>query len=71
MPASNPSPRSRYALSLWFLGIGLLGLIQFFGKAHREGGPTAVAWIWLAGSLLLLVLALLLAWREHRRGPNA
>ena len=60
---------SRYALSLWFLGIAALGLVQFFGKAHRGGHgfqPDAIAWIWLAGSLLLMVLAMLLAWRERR-----
>lgn len=63
-------PSSRYALSFWFLGIGVLGLVQFFGKAYRGGHgfqPGAIAWIWLGGSLLLLALALLLALRECRR----
>ncbi len=27
----------RYALSLWFLSIAALGLVQFFGKAYRGG----------------------------------
>lgn len=62
-------PVSRYALSLWFLAIGALGLVQFFGKAYRGGHgfqPDAIAWTWLGGSLLLLALAALLAWRERR-----
>ncbi len=72
MPPPNPSPTSRYALSLWFLGIAVLGLVQFFGKAHRDGGfqPTAIAWTWLIGSLLLLALAIALAWRERRHGKR-
>ena len=63
-------PASRYALSFWFLGIAVLGLVQFFGKAYRGGDgfqPDAFAWIWLAGSLVLMVVAWLLAWRERRR----
>ncbi len=62
----------RYALSLWFLSIAALGLVQFFGKAYRGGHgfqPGAVAWIWLGGSLFLLALALLLALRERQRRP--
>lgn len=59
---------SRYALSLWFLGIGVLGLVQFFGKAYRGGHgfqPGAIAWTWFAGSALLIVLAIVLALRER------
>lgn len=70
MPASGSSLISRYALSLWFVGIATLGLVQFFGKAYRGGNgfqPGAIAWLWLAGSLLLIVLAVFLAWRERRR----
>lgn len=66
MTSPNP-PRPSYALSLWFLGIGVLGLVQFFGKAYRnEFQLTSIAWLWLIGSLLLIVLACLLAWRERR-----
>lgn len=64
------SAASRYALSLWFLVIAVLGLVQFFGKAYRGGHgfqPGGVAWVWLGGSLLLFVFALLLALRERRR----
>lgn len=72
MSSTNSSLKSRYALSLWFLGIAVLGLIQFFGKAHRDGGfqPTAIAWTWLIGSLLLLALAIVLAWRERRHSKR-
>lgn len=63
-----PQPKPSYALSLWFLGIAALGLIQFFGKAYRNGYElNAIAWAWLIGSMALLALSLALAWREHRR----
>lgn len=67
MPSPD-QPRPSYALSLWFLGVGALGLVQCFGKAYRNGFQlTAIAWLWLIGSLLLIVLAAALAWRERRR----
>jgi len=69
MPSANPKPS--YALSLWFLGIALLGLVQGFGKAHRNGYElNAIAWAWLIGSLALLALSLVLAWCEYRRGKS-
>ena len=65
---SDSQTRTSYALSLWFLGIGVLGLVQFFGKAYRNDFElTAIAWIWLIGSLVLLAIAGLLAWRERRK----
>ena len=74
MPTSGSSLISRHALSLWFFGIAALGLLQFFGKAYRGGHgfqPSAIAWLWLAGSLLLIVLAILLAWRERRSARSS
>ena len=63
-----PPQRPSYALSLWFLGIAVLGLVQFYGKAYRNDFQlNAVAWIWLIGSLSLLAIAGLLAWRERRK----
>ncbi len=60
--------RPSYALSLWFLGIAVLGLAQFYGKAYRNGFQlNAIAWAWLIGSLALLAIAGLLAWRERRK----
>ena len=60
--------RPSYALSLWFLGIAMLGLIQCYGKAYRNDFQlNAIAWIWLIGSLALLALAAALAWRERRK----
>lgn len=62
---------SRHALGLWFLGIAVLGLVQFLAMIGRGAGgvqPDAVAWTWLSGSLLAALVALLLAWRERNRG---
>ncbi|TKR30990.1 hypothetical protein FCE95_12940 [Luteimonas gilva] len=60
--------RPSYALSLWFLGIAVLGLAQFYGKAYRNDFQlNAIAWIWLIGSFVLLALSLFLAWRERRK----
>lgn len=60
--------RPSYALSLWFLGIAVLGLVQCYGKAYRNGFQlNAIAWFWLIGSLALLVLAAALAWCERRK----
>ncbi|HJR74268.1 MAG TPA: hypothetical protein VJ806_11590 [Luteimonas sp.] len=68
MTSPGPLSRPSYALSLWFLGVGVLGLVQFFGKAYRnEFQLTAIAWLWLIGSLLLIALACALAWRERGR----
>lgn len=65
---SDPHQKPSYALSLWFLGIAALGLVQFFGKAYRNGFQlNAIAWVWLIGSLALLALAITLAWRERRK----
>ncbi len=60
--------RPSYALSLWFLGVAVLGLVQFYGKAYRNDFQlNAFAWIWLIGSLLVLAIAGLLAWHERNK----
>src|SRR5690606_41037208 len=48
-------PLRRYALGLWFCAIAALGLLQFRMRAFegRVFDPTAVAWVWLAGSCVL------------------
>lgn len=61
---------SRYALSLWFLAIAALGVLQFFAKAYRDGNgfrPDAIAWIWLIGALLVALAAIVSALRASRR----
>lgn len=61
---------SRYALSLWFLAIAALGVLQFFAKAYRGGqgfSPDGIAWIWLAGALLVAAAAVVTALRERMR----
>lgn len=61
---------SRYALSLWFLAIAALGVLQFFAKAHRGGQgfrPDAIAWPWLVGAVLVAAVAIVFALRERRR----
>lgn len=61
---------SRHALSLWFLVIAALGVLQFFAKAYRGGqgfDPDGIAWTWLAGALLVAAAAIVSALRERRR----
>jgi len=61
---------ARHALSLWFLAIAALGVLQFFAKAYRGGQgfrPDAIAWTWLAGALLVAAIAVVFALRERRR----
>ncbi|MBB1088070.1 hypothetical protein H4F99_06160 [Lysobacter sp. SG-8] len=52
-----------HALSLWFGGLGVLGIARF--AIHAMSSPPAVqGWAWLAGGLLCLAAA----WRARPRG---
>lgn len=59
----------RAALGLWFGAIAALGLLQFFMRAFDEGrfAPTEVAWLWLAGSVVLACIATGLLVRSLRK----
>jgi prolipoprotein diacylglyceryltransferase len=73
-PQAHSHPRlRRYALGLWFLGLGALGLLRFFAGAVRHPDFTTdpVAWLWLIGSLAIAVVgivAIVRARQHHRRG---
>jgi len=71
MPESKPGLIRRCALGLWFCGIALLGLLQFFGKALRGDGfhPGTIAWIWLTGSVVFATLGIAAIFRELRDRP--
>ena len=59
----------RAALGLWFGAIATLGLLQFYMRAFDDGRfvPTQVAWLWLAGSVLLTGIAVVLLIRSLRK----
>ena len=59
----------RNALGLWFCGIAAIGYSRFFGKAFADGGfqPTLVAWLWLAGSVVLSICGIASIVRGMRR----
>jgi len=56
----SPSPTllQRCALGLWFLGLGVLGLLRWWMRyardAHAESDPVMRIWLW--GSVALVVL---------------
>ena len=71
-PMSDREPESllrRAALGLWFCAIAALGLLQFYGRAFQDGAfsPGTTAWLWLAGSLVLVVVGIALIVRAARR----
>lgn len=72
MPESGPSLIRRCLLGLWFCGIAVLGVLQFFGKAFRGDGfhPGTIAWIWLAGSVVFAALGIAAIFHELRDRPR-
>ena len=60
----------RAALGVWFCVIATLGLLQFYAHAtHGQAfDPGLVAWLWLAGSLVLATLGIVIIVREVVRG---
>lgn len=59
---------ARSKLALWFAGLALLGYLRFWMKVVREQHALdAVAWMWLAGSVLMTLVAVVLFMRELRR----
>lgn len=74
-PAPKPGTRrlARYGLGLWFCGVGALGLLQFYLRAFDDGvfQPGAIAWLWLAGAVVVVVIgvAAIVHAARHRPGP--
>lgn len=60
---------SRHALSLWFLGIAVLGAIECRRIAFPEGVfvRNATGWLWLAGTLACAAIGMVLFVVEQRR----
>lgn len=70
MPDRKPeSLLRRAALGFWFCAIAALGLLQFYGRAFHAAtfSPDTPAWIWLGGSLVLMIFGLGLIVRAARR----
>ncbi|MEN1956357.1 hypothetical protein [Luteimonas changyuni] len=71
-----PSPRRRLdPLGLWLCGLAILGLARTWMYLVRDGGAAdAVGWIWLAGSLLMAGIGIVLLARglpgAARRRPD-
>ena len=70
----NPMPTlfQRCVLGLWFLGLGLLGLLRWWMRYARDAQVfhDAVMHAWLWGSLALAAfgsIAILRAFAAHRR----
>lgn len=73
MPASRSkaAPFARYALGLWFLGIAALGFVRFFMKAFADDSfqATIDAWLWLAGSVVMVIAGVFAIALEARKSP--
>jgi hypothetical protein len=57
-PRSN-SLLQRCAMGLWLAAVAALGLLQFGMRAFDDGvfAPGPVAWLWLAGSVVVAAIA--------------
>lgn len=62
---------ARAALGLWLCGVGALGLLQFWLRAFDGGAfePGLIAWLWLAGAVVVLAIGAALVVRAARRPP--
>lgn len=73
MPPDSPRrpPVRRFALGLWFLGLGVVGLLRYGMKAARDAAITSdpVAWLWLIGSVVVCVIGIIdiARVRKHRQ----
>ncbi len=67
--ASPPSLLARAAVGLWFLGLGVLGLVRGAMRAYRHGPFAAdtVTLLWLIGSALLVAVGAIAVVRAARR----
>ncbi len=70
MPEHKPeSLLRRAAIGIWFCAIAVIGLLQFYGRAYRGPAfaPDTAAWLWLGGSIVLVVLGVWIIVRAARR----
>jgi hypothetical protein len=73
---SSDSPRRpalrRFALGLWFLGLGVLGLLRYGMKAARDADIASdpVAWLWLTGSVVVCVIGIIDIARVHKHSRD-
>ena len=65
-------PLRRFALGLWFLGLGVLGLLRYGMKAARDADIASdpVAWLWLAGSVVVCVIGIIDIARVHKHSRD-
>ena len=70
-PPRRPALR-RFALGLWFLGLGVLGLLRYGMKAARDADLASdpVAWLWLAGSVVVCVIGIIDIARVHKHSRD-
>jgi len=61
-------------LGLWFLGLGVLGLLRYGMKAARDADIASdpVAWPWLIGSVAVCVIGIIdiARVRKHRQNTS-
>jgi len=59
----------RCALGLWLCVVAALGMLQFGMRAFDGGvfAPTAIAWLWLGGSVVVATVAVAVLVRTLRR----
>ena len=69
MSAPEPGFLARAAIGLWLCCIGALGFLQFWLRALRGGNPQVetIAWLWLAGAMLVTSIGIVLVVRARRR----
>ena len=77
----SPSPTllQRCALGLWFLGLGVLGLLRWWMRysrdLHAEADPVMQVWLWGSVALVLVgavwaIRAIATRTRNHGAGAN-
>ncbi|MDQ3288049.1 MAG: hypothetical protein M3Q42_07265 [Pseudomonadota bacterium] len=72
---SDPGPGSgflaRAAIGLWLCGIGALGFLQFYLRAVRGAAePDLIAWLWLAGAIVVTAIGLVIVMKARRAPPG-
>lgn len=70
MIRSRPRPMAgRVSLALWLGVIAVFGVIRFAMRANRSGefAPDAIAWMWLAGGVIVGVATIVAVVHALRR----
>jgi len=75
----TPTLLQRCALGLWFLGLGVLGLLRWWMRysrdVHAEADPVMQVWLWGSVALVLVgavwaIRAIATRTRNHGAGAN-